>query len=97
MAVAISKAPGLNEEQAISDLRESGFEAEAKDYAPGKTEPHAHDYAVSLFIVEGEFRLHEVDTGIVYSCMPGDRVVVDAGTPHAEEHGPLRMVVGRRH
>ena len=97
MAVAISKGPALSEEQAIAKMRASGFEAAAKDYAPGKNEPHAHDYAVSLYIVEGEFRLHEVDTGIVHSCMPGDRVLVDAGTAHAEEHGPLRMVVGRRH
>jgi quercetin dioxygenase-like cupin family protein len=96
MAVAISKGPALTEEQAIAEMRTSGFEAAAKDYAPGKTEPHAHDYAVSLYIVEGEFRLHEVETGIVHSCRPGDRVLVDAGTAHAEEHGALRMVVGRR-
>ena len=97
MAIEIAKDPALGEEQAIERMRAGGFEAAAKDYAPGRTEPHAHDYAVSLYILEGEFRLHEVDTGIVHSCMPGDRVVVDAGTPHAEEHGALRMVVGRRH
>jgi quercetin dioxygenase-like cupin family protein len=97
MAIIIAPDPALGEEQAIQEMRESGFEAAAKDYAPGKTEPHAHDYAVSLYIIEGEFRLHEVDRGIVHSCMPGDRVLVDAGTVHAEEHGALRMVVGRRH
>lgn len=97
MAVAIAKDPGLSEEQAIDRMRQSGFEAAAKDYPPGKTEPHAHDYAVSLYIIEGEFRLHEVDQGIVHRCLAGDHVVVDAGTAHAEEHGALRMVVGRRH
>lgn len=68
-----------------------------RDFAPGKTEPHSHDYDVSLYILEGRFLLPDVEMGIVLSCKVGDRVLVTAGTVHAEEHDVLKMVVGRRH
>lgn len=95
MAVVISRNDAT-EEQAIAEMARTGFAAAAKDYVPGSTEPHQHDYDVCLQILEGEFHLLEADQGIVHRCTPGDRVMVDAGTRHAEEHGALKMVVGRR-
>jgi quercetin dioxygenase-like cupin family protein len=74
-----------------------GFEAMIKDYSSGTTEPHHHDYDVRLYILEGEFRLTEVDRSVVHRFGPGDEVFVARGTIHAEDHGPLRMIVGRRH
>ncbi len=73
-----------------------GFSAEVKEYAPGTTEPHAHDYQVRLFILDGEFRLLDADKDVLHTCRPGDRVSVSAGTRHSEDHGALKMVVGRR-
>ena len=78
-------------------MRREGFAPEAKDYGPGSTEPHAHDYDVRLYIVEGIFRVTDADSNRVHSFGPGDKVFVGAGTRHSEDHGPLRMVVGRRH
>ncbi len=86
-----------SEAHAVDEISRDGFTAAVKDYAAGKTEPHAHDYDICLHILEGEFRLGLVDKGVVQSFSPGDRVFVGAGTLHFEEHGPLRMVVGRRH
>lgn len=95
MAVVISRNDA-GETQAIAEMAGQGFVAAAKEYAPGSTEPHRHDYDVCLLILEGEFRLLEADKGLVHRCTPGDQVMVDAGTLHAEEHGVLKMVVGRR-
>ena len=81
----------------IEEMARDGFEAAAKDYAAGVTEPHSHDYDVCLYVLQGEFRVREEETGIVHRFGPGDKAVVDRGTVHAEEHGALRMVVGRRH
>ena len=97
MSVAKSYQPDAGENQVIEEMARDGFEAAATDYASGATEPHHHDYDVCLYILEGEFRLREVERSIVHSFGPGDKVLVDRGTVHAEEHGPLRMVVGRRH
>ena len=96
MSVTTTHQPGAPETEMIQVMARDGFEAAAKDYGPGATEPHAHDYDVCLYILEGEFRLREVDRSIVHRFNPGDKVFVDRGTVHAEEHGPLRMIVGRR-
>ncbi len=97
MSVVTSHQPGAPEDRMLEEMARDGFEAAAKDYAPGRTEPHRHDYDVCLYILEGEFRLAEVDRSLVHRFGPGDKVLVARGTAHAEEHGALRMIVGRRH
>ena len=96
MLVRVTSGNGASEEQTVFEMSEKGFVAEAKDYAPGTTAPHRHDDDICLHILEGEFRLGLVDDDVVLSCGPGNRLVVPAGTLHFEDHGPLRMVVGRR-
>lgn len=96
MSVLLNPAYGAGEEQALAELEQQGFSGAVKDYAPGTTEPHQHDYDILLYIQEGEFRLGEVEAATVHTCKPGDKVFVAAGTPHFEDHGVLRMVVGRR-
>ncbi len=97
MSVATTHEPGTPEDQMIEEMARDGFEAAAKDYASGMSEPHQHDYDVCLYILEGEFRLTEVEKSAVHRFGPGDKVCVHRGTVHAEEYGPLRMIVGRRH
>ena len=97
MSVVTIHKPAAPENQMIEEMARDGFEAAIKDYGSGATEPHQHDYDVCLYILDGEFRLREVERSIVHRFGPGDKVFVDRGTVHAEEHGPLRMIVGRRH
>lgn len=97
MSVVTRHQPEAPEAQMIEELARDGFEAAVKDYEPGATEPHTHDYDVCLYILAGEFRLREVERSIVHRFGPGDKVLVGRGTIHAEEHGSLRMIVGRRH
>jgi quercetin dioxygenase-like cupin family protein len=97
MAVVTTHQPGAAEDRMIEEMARDGFEAAAKDYESGATEPHQHPYDVCLYILEGEFRLREVERSVVHRFGPGDKVFVDRGTVHTEEHGPLRMIVGRRH
>ena len=97
MKIEHSSKPGLSAEQAIAEMSRDGFSAAAKDYAPGRTEPHAHDYDVCLYILEGTFKLFDADSGVVHAFTPGDKVLVPSGTRHSEDHETLRMVVGRRH
>ena len=96
MSVDVTRGQGASEAQAAVEMSEKGFTAAAKDYAPSKTEPHRHDYDICLHIFEGEFRLGLTEEHVVQSYGPGDRLFVPAGTLHFEEHGELRMVVGRR-
>ena len=97
MSVIVSHNPGASEEQVIEEMAHNGFEAAAKDYSSGSTEPHHHNYDVCLYILDGEFRLNEVGKETVHCFGRGDRVLVDRGTVHSEEYGQLRMIVGRRH
>lgn len=96
MSVEGTRGHGTSEAQAAVEMSDKGFTAAAKDYAPGKTEPHRHDYDICLHILEGEFRLGLPADNVVHSYGPGDRLFVPAGTLHFEDHGELRMVVGRR-
>ena len=96
MSVITTHQPAIPADQIIEAMTRDGYEAAAKDYHAGTTEPHQHDYDVCLYVVEGEFRLQEVERSIVHLFGPGDKVFVDRGTVHAEEHSPLRMIVGRR-
>jgi len=96
MSIEVTHRDGASEAQALAELDRDGFTAAAKDYEPGRTEPHRHDYDICLHILDGEFRLGLVDEGVVRSFGPGDRLFVPAGTRHFEDHGVLRMVVGRR-
>lgn len=96
MTIVLNPAYGAGEQQALAELEQQGFTGAVKDYPPGTTEPHRHDYDILLYILDGEFRLGDVKAATVHSCMPGDKVFVSAGTPHFEDHGMLRMVVGRR-
>ena len=96
MSIEVRRGIFASEAEAVAEFSGKGFAAAAKDYEAGKTEPHRHDYDICLHVLEGEFRLSLVEEGEVHSFGPGDRLLVPAGTLHFEEHGRLRMVVGRR-
>ncbi|HEX8512804.1 MAG TPA: hypothetical protein VF688_06830 [Allosphingosinicella sp.] len=85
-----------SEAEALSQIAEGGFAAESKLYSAARTEPHRHEHDICLHILTGEFRLGIPDEGAIHSFGPGDRVFVPAGTLHFEDHGPLKMIVGRR-
>lgn len=97
MTIIVEYEHGAREVDALAELERDGFVASAVEYAPGNTEPHHHDYDVCLHIIEGEFRLTDVERQIVHCCGPGTKVFVAGGTEHFEDHGQLRMAVGRRH
>ena len=96
MSIEVTHSNCASEAQVVAEISGNGFTAAARDYKTGKTEPHRHDYDICLHILEGEFRLTEVDEGVMHSFRAGDRFLVPAGMLHFEDHGPLRLVVGRR-
>lgn len=97
MTIVVDYGHGADEGAALAELAREGFSAAAKDYEPGRTEPHQHDHDICIHILLGEFKLADVASGTVHRCGPGTRVFVACGTPHFEEHGMTRLVVGRRH
>ncbi len=88
MSVVTTDKSGVPEDQMIEEMARDGFEAAAKDYSSGRTEPHQHDYDVCLYILAGEFKLIEVDRSMIHRFGPGDKAFVARGTVHAEEYGP---------
>ena len=96
MGIIVTQGYGAGEEQALDELKRDGFNASATDYAPGRSEPHQHDYDVCVHVIAGEFKVIEEGRGAVHSCGPGAKIFVPSGTPHWEDHGAVRLVVGRR-
>jgi mannose-6-phosphate isomerase-like protein (cupin superfamily) len=96
MPVAIAHSPA-DPDEVLAQLIADGFDASRRDYQPDSTEPHRHDYDVCLYVIEGEIKVFEDGVAEPHACGPGDRLMVPAGTVHHEEHGALRMIVGRRH
>ncbi len=97
MTITANLVSEMTLDQALAEANSDGFIAEIKEYTDGVTEPHQHDYDVRLFILEGEIRLTDVHKNFVHACGPGTKVHVSAGTAHSEDHGTLKMIVGRRH
>ncbi|MDQ3145254.1 MAG: hypothetical protein M3Q57_10330 [Pseudomonadota bacterium] len=97
MTIVVDHGHGADEEAALTELARDGFSAAAKDYEPGRTEPHEHDHDICIHVLKGEFRLADAGSGLVHRCGPGARAFVARGTPHFEEHGELRLAVGRRY
>ena len=97
MAVRAIEKHVSGEQAAVEEMIRDGFAAETKAYQGGRSDPHHHEYDVCLYVLEGEFRVTDVDAGTVHVVRPGETALVDRGTVHLEEHGPVKMVVGRRH
>lgn len=96
MTIIVDHGHGADEGAALAQLAREGFSAAAKDYEPGRTEPHQHDHDICIHVLKGEFKLADVAAGVVHRCGPGARAFVACGTPHFEAHDELRLVVGRR-
>ncbi len=97
MTITAGIAPELTIDKAIAEAKSEGFVGEIKEYTGGHTEPHQHDYDVRLFVLEGEIRLTDVHKNFGHKCGPGTKIHVIAGAAHIEDHGTLKMIVGRRH
>ena len=96
MTITANLVPEMTLDQALAEANSEGFVGEIKEYTGGHTEPHQHDYDVCLFVLEGEIRLTDVQDNVVYACGSGTKAYVSAGTAHTEDHGTLKMIVGRR-
>lgn len=97
MTIVVDHGHGADEGAALAELAREGFSAAAKDYEPARTELHQHDHDLCIYVLKGEFKLADVASGVVHRCGPGTRAFVAGDTPHFEEHGELRLVVGRRY
>lgn len=97
MNIVVDHGHGADERAALAEQARDGFSATAKDYEPGRTNPHQHDHDICIYVLEGVFKLADVTLGVVHLCGPGTRAFVARDTPHFEEHDKLRLVVGRRY
>lgn len=88
----------MNEQQFRDRARQLGFgDLQVKEYAPHRDGPlHAHDFAVMLLILEGEFALAFEDGRTDYR--PGDLCELAANVVHTERAGPdgARVLLAKR-
>jgi quercetin dioxygenase-like cupin family protein len=56
-------------------------------------EDHWHDFAASVYVVEGSVKITVRDLGQSCELMPGDSITAGPGAVHREEGEPYRAVV----
>ncbi len=78
----------MNEEQFRERVQQLGFgDLQVKDYAPNRDGPlHAHEFAVMLLILEGQFALGFENGQTEYR--PGELCELAATVMHTERAGP---------
>ena len=88
----------MEEDEFRRRLSERGYaEPEVKAYAPGTDGPmHAHEFAVSLLVLDGEFTLARPDGTTTYR--PGECCDLPAGAMHTERTGTegARVLLGKK-
>lgn len=82
-----------------AEMRARGFDnVIERRMEPGAVlDDHEHCFALELLVVEGEMTVQH--HGITRRLLPGDRLVLPRGEPHAETYGAQGAVfwVARRH
>jgi mannose-6-phosphate isomerase-like protein (cupin superfamily) len=82
---------GLSPEAARERVRQDGWDPAVIRDAPGTIyPPHRHPEAKLLGFLAGSMRVHA--GGQVYTCGPGDRLVIPGNVEHAAEVGPAGCV-----
>ncbi len=88
----------MDQQRFCQRLASDGYgEPETKTYPPqADGQLHAHDQAVRLLVLEGEFRLaHQAGTDVF---KPGEVCEVAAGSRHVKQSGAAgaRVLLGRK-
>lgn len=87
----------MNQAEFEADLRRAGYQVFYGGNKAGEASAdHAHDYAVRLMVIGGEFTV--IRGGRADTFRAGDQCTVAAGEVHAERTGPqgVALVIGRR-
>jgi quercetin dioxygenase-like cupin family protein len=77
----------------LEDLKVSGFwpSTYVSGASPGLP-VHWHSHAVHAYVVEGRTTLHDAEKDFVHQVGPGDKIVVEPRTLHAEGEVKDRVV-----
>jgi hypothetical protein len=83
-----------SEEDAFADIQARGLFPFPTDVPPEHNEPHFHPFDSIIYIVGGELRYHDSDTGDLCICPPGTRIDDLGENLHREDHDGYRAIVG---
>jgi quercetin dioxygenase-like cupin family protein len=88
MAAKLTRGSGtVDEDSIVMYLTSRGLQARRWSNGPGDLyAAHAHDYDKILYCLRGSITF-TVDGGEAIELHPGDRLDIDAGTPHSASVG----------
>ena len=87
----------MNEAEFRAELESDGYTVNEVTWEAGLiNDSHTHDFSAKLMCVAGSVQITTPKGE--FSCTPGDRLKVSAGTGHREVVGPegARLVAGRK-
>jgi mannose-6-phosphate isomerase-like protein (cupin superfamily) len=90
--ITLSTGHFSTEADAIALAEEAGLFPLALDLEPSGQD-HWHDFAATVYIVEGSVKITDVASGSSFEIAAGCSISADPGAVHREEGGPYRAVV----
>ena len=95
MKIAVTSDGILDEQAALTALRDQGLHVMALAVDPVDNSSHWHHFNSEFHILSGSLALTDISTGQVYHCKAGSRVQVPARALHAEtSHDGYRIALG---
>lgn len=82
------------EADAYAAIAAMGWHPFATDVAAEHNEPHFHPFDSVIFVVGGELRFHDAETGELRVCPPGTKIDDLGENLHREDHDGYRAIVG---
>jgi len=83
-----------SEGEAVADAKALGLHTVTVDVHADENEPHWHNFDAMIYILDGELRVTETETGYLHTCRPRSRLHAIGFTAHSEVTDGYRAVIG---
>lgn len=93
MGITVHKDFFASRDDALRDILAEGTWPATALSPPHEGLPiHSHKTTLNVYVIEGVTDIFDEDSGETYWVGPGDKLVIPAGTRHAEGRVPEKMV-----
>ncbi len=96
MAIEVTTNHFRHRDQAVAEIKLNGLRLVELDVTPSNLHPapHVHPYRVDVYVLDGVFEFHDMDTGHTHLLKAGSKAVVPPRTLHSEGLSAFRAAIG---
>jgi len=82
------------EAEALAEIEQAGYFPVALDFPAESNEEHWHDFDSLVYILEGQIKILDTQTGESCVCGKGTKIIAPRGQLHREETSGHRALIG---